>query len=57
MKNYFLQYIIKMSDNKNPNLQMRSPAQLQILAQAREKAKIVRAENAKIKGEEGEGLK
>ncbi len=55
---YFV--IIKMADpapTKNTNLQQRSPAQLAILAQAREKAKIVRAENAKLKQEEKEVMR
>jgi len=42
---------------KNPNLQNRSPAQLSILAAAREKAKLVRSENAKLKAAEKEVLK
>jgi hypothetical protein len=42
---------------KNTNLQQRSPAQLAILAQAREKAKIVRAENSKLKQEEKEVMR
>jgi len=42
---------------KNPNLQVRSPSQLAILAQAREKAKIVRAENARLKQEERDLIK
>jgi hypothetical protein len=45
------------SSSKNPNLQNRSPHQLAILAQAREKAKIVRAENAKIRNQEKELIK
>tara|TARA_R110000765_G_scaffold83903_2_gene162705 strand:- start:319 stop:825 length:507 start_codon:yes stop_codon:yes gene_type:complete len=43
--------------SKNPNLQSRSPAQLAILAQAREKAKIVRSDNAKLKAQEREVIK
>jgi hypothetical protein len=48
-----------MSDQtqKNPNLQSRSPAQLAILAQARERAKVVRSDNAKLKAQEREVLK
>jgi len=41
----------------NPNLQTRSPAQLAILSQAREKAKAVRAENAKLKQQERDLIK
>ncbi len=46
-----------MSEQKNPNLQTRSPAQLAILSQAREKAKAVRAENAKLKQQERDLIK